>query len=771
MAENLTVRITADTSSAQANIDRLTKGVDKVSAAFTGLKAKILGLGIAAMGRSVLAMADELQDLSDSTGIATGRLLEFKKALTVSGGEAEMMPRAINQFIRSIDEAAQGSIKAQNAFYEVGVSLQDLQTLGENELMIKTLEGIAKVDDAGRRATLMMDKFGKSFKSVDPGALAEKLRATAGEGDAYAKSIKEAADLNDQLATSAGNLKLAFLQTFAPVIRMLADFSNGVADSKQKMETLISIMKTIATVAAVAFAFTAWGAAVRIIGTIGRGVAALIGMFSSMGASIASTFSATGVVMTALRGVGGLIAGIAAGIGTVLGLTDKKPEAGAGRGGQGGPSKEEMDALNKQQEQAQKMRDIDTQARQNAIRGIKEITNEYAKQNVLSLKRIGLEAELIGLSDEEKQARLAQDDLAQKFLDIQDQLIKRRETLTSEEKYLVPIINEQINKAKQLYQEQSIGLTNVLAKQQVAIANEKDRQIAIEQITKQMERQATLADQLRSANEKLKDIQFETSTMKMTPIQKQIAKIEEEARKGALEAGRAFANSFTDDGDGLTMEKSQELADGLELIAQRYRTIADEQLKNLEVSRTFEQGWTEAFNNYMDSATNAANRARDVFSAVTNNMDRMLENFVDTGKLNFGDLARSIIADLLKIELKASAMNLWKILGATGGGGGGGGGGILGTVWNWGKSLLGFADGGMPPVGKASIVGENGPELFVPKTAGNIVPNNQMGGTNYYITNNISAIDAKSVAQLFAENRRALLGTVRLAEKEMPSRR
>ena len=46
MAENLTVRITADTSSAQANIDRLTKGVDKVSAAFTGLKAKILGLGI-----------------------------------------------------------------------------------------------------------------------------------------------------------------------------------------------------------------------------------------------------------------------------------------------------------------------------------------------------------------------------------------------------------------------------------------------------------------------------------------------------------------------------------------------------------------------------------------------------------------------------------------------------------------------------------------------------------------------------------------------------
>ena len=181
------------------------------------------------MGRSALQMADELQDLSNSTGIATGRLLEFKKALTTSGGEAEMMPQAINTFIRSIDEAAQGSIKAQNTFFELGISLRDLQTLGEQELMIKTLEGIAKIDDAGRRATLMMDKFGKSFKTVDPGELAQKLRATAGEGDAYAKTIKDAAALNDQLATATGNLKLAFLQTFAPVIRMMADFKLPVA--------------------------------------------------------------------------------------------------------------------------------------------------------------------------------------------------------------------------------------------------------------------------------------------------------------------------------------------------------------------------------------------------------------------------------------------------------------------------------------------------------------------------------------------------------------
>jgi hypothetical protein len=46
----------------------------------------------------------------------------------------------------------------------------------------------------------------------------------------------------------------------------------------------------------------------------------------------------------------------------------------------------------------------------------------------------------------------------------------------------------------------------------------------------------------------------------------------------------------------------------------------------------------------------------------------------------------------------------------------------------------------------------------------------QAQSSNTYITNNISAVDAKSVAQLFAENRKTLLGSVKMAEKEMPYR-
>lgn len=50
------------------------------------------------------------------------------------------------------------------------------------------------------------------------------------------------------------------------------------------------------------------------------------------------------------------------------------------------------------------------------------------------------------------------------------------------------------------------------------------------------------------------------------------------------------------------------------------------------------------------------------------------------------------------------------------------------------SSFLGFADGGDPPVGRASIVGERGPELFIPRTAGTIIPNEALGGGDGHTT-------------------------------------
>ena len=189
-----------------------------------------------------------------------------------------------------------------------------------------------------------------------------------------------------------------------------------------------------------------------------------------------------------------------------------------------------------------------------------------------------------------------------------------------------------------------------------------------------------------------------------------------------------------------------------------------------ERQRSFAQGWKTAFENFYENATNAAKIAENSLNSVFNNIFSALDRFVETGKFSFKDFARSIILDLIKIELKANAMQMFKMAGL----GGSGGGSFLSTIGNFFGGLFGGANGG-PLDTSPLIVGERGPELFIPRSAGQLIANNKLGRGSEtaqvtYITNNISAIDAKSVAQLFYENRQTLFGTVEQAKKELPFR-
>ena len=114
-----------------------------------------------------------------------------------------------------------------------------------------------------------------------------------------------------------------------------------------------------------------------------------------------------------------------------------------------------------------------------------------------------------------------------------------------------------------------------------------------------------------------------------------------------------------------------------------------------------------------------------------------------TGAKTFGEAMTGV---LNKIRDKIIDAQIDKVFGSFGenfGKGSTGGerkglGGFLG-------GLIGglFADGGRPPVGKASIVGERGPEIFVPKVGGTIIPNEQIGGGGDSIVNNIQvSVDA-----------------------------
>jgi len=119
--------------------------------------------------------------------------------------------------------------------------------------------------------------------------------------------------------------------------------------------------------------------------------------------------------------------------------------------------------------------------------------------------------------------------------------------------------------------------------------------------------------------------------------------------------------------------------------------------------------------------TNAATETLDAFqninTAIQNDIKQGIAGLIK-GTSTLSDLLNNVADKFLDIALNQGLF------------GNAGGKTITGGLFK----MLGFADGGRPPVGRPSIVGEKGPELFVPRSSGNIIPNNKLGGGS---TNNV----------------------------------
>jgi hypothetical protein len=117
-----------------------------------------------------------------------------------------------------------------------------------------------------------------------------------------------------------------------------------------------------------------------------------------------------------------------------------------------------------------------------------------------------------------------------------------------------------------------------------------------------------------------------------------------------------------------------------------------------------------------------------------------LDNLVTKGE-TFHQFLGNIAKDIEEIALKALLLKPLEDFFSGKGGSGGGGGitGFLGSIFSafgGGRASGGSVSGGTP-----YLVGEQGPEMFMPSSSGTIVPNGSLGGDHYTVY-----IDAKGAA-------------------------
>ena len=168
----------------------------------------------------------------------------------------------------------------------------------------------------------------------------------------------------------------------------------------------------------------------------------------------------------------------------------------------------------------------------------------------------------------------------------------------------------------------------------------------------------------------------------------------------------------------------------------------------------------QGFVNEMQKQKNALQQFEEAGKKAFTNFSNMLADSLFTGKLAFKDFTRSVLQDIARIISKQLTMlALQKALG------------FFGVKSIFGISvgkLFGFADGGRPPINRPSIVGEKGPELFVPDQSGTVIPNNQlsMGGKPVTVNFNINTVDARGFNELLVNSRGVLVNIINSAVNE-----
>jgi lambda family phage tail tape measure protein len=585
---------------------------------------KIGATALVAATAAALQYADELADVAKANEVAIGTVLKLSNALANAGGKANDSGKLLASFTKFIDDAAGGSLQAQKTATMLGVSLQDLGKMSEEQLLNKVVKNLGSMEDSVTRNAKAFEVFGRAAKGVDFVALAEDMDKANTVTKEQEEAVQKAADVYDLLQQRTRTYMLLLATEAGPKLVTTIDYFKELNKEGNTFgEIFKAVFETIALAA----------------GHVGFVVKTLIEDFKALGQAAMALFR-----------------GDFAEIGKIYKEATERAER----------DRAKLDLFT---------------------------------LDIFSPKSIDAGAPA---SSPGRQVTKARDPEAEKA---------ERERLRALQKYYHEL--QRLDKI----------LLDVAGKENSAFTDSLKRLENDEHALKIKNGLFELEQQTKDL--RTEDIQLQKDLYLIE--QKRLETINEIHRNNLLEQG---AKDYL-------IEQQNALTEATIKYTQAQYNATLAQRKG-----SYEEGFGKAMQRFLRDLPTELEIGAKTFESVMGNMESAIDRFVKTGKLGFKDLAKSIIQDMIAIQMKAAASNfLSSMFGA-----------MFGMRANPYQpaamtGVPGYADGGSPAVGQLSIVGERGPELFVPRTAGNIIPNHalsSMGGTTMVTNNYINAIDTKS---------------------------
>lgn len=757
--------------------------------ALKGLGAFIVaGLSVGALSqqlRELVNTADSIGDLGAAFGLSAEQLGTLRNVAKVSGIELQDLSTIFAKFAERLASASSGDVQVLEDLKQIGLTADDLKTKNFDQLLRQALAGIDRFEGGANKVALLRDNFGKAGVAMDDFAANVKKLTPEVEalGAKFSSELAEnAGKFNDQLKLlelNSEKLKVSLIGSLLPAVNRIAEeFLNATREGDGFAAALLRVFRaaTVGTTQQISDReiTNLVDEKLRLERSISEiEIATAQGVQRAREAGV-DPARVTALAENRLTLMRGMLAQIDERIQTTLALrqTLEQPVTG----------------------QAPAAARVQAPPRVDVAKGAAE-AKARAEESIKALDReIKGEQELLQQRNEINKTLLDQNQIT--F----EQFFENRETIAGEStRRLEAIYDQQIAILKNLAgtvpkAEQPAVRTRIEEAEDrrgglAASAAFENTRAFFEQLKATQEYERKLVDvratlfELTGDLERAAGIKFDLANMELlrqallkndeaaiSLIERLRAVTVANAQAGALqeEAGRvreALANAEARVRIEQELGVSSELEGMQKVSAARQRALVQLQ----EIAKKFEaiaeKSGDERLKLQVDSfkrsveelgaeADLVAQKFRQIGESGISNLFTDLLDGTKSVKDAFADMGRSILQEVNRLVAKDLASRLFKsVFGAGGGGKGGGGSSPVDFLVDIGKAIFGKrAMGGPVAAGVPYIVGEQGPELFVPRAAGDIVPNSRLGGggalvQNFYISGPVDARTRSQVAR------------------------
>ncbi len=789
---SLVVRIAADTAQMQTGLAQIAREAEsrakQIDRAFgivsTSLKA--IGAG-AAVGLSLesvrskidgaIASAAGLQQLAERTQSSVEALSAFTATAKLSNTDSEQLATGLQKLAKAMNEAQAKGGPTAEAFAAIGISTKELAGQRPDEVFLKIAQRLVQYQDGAEKAAVAQALFGKSGANLLPVLkdLAEtsdlQVKVTAEQArqaDDYERTLKRLDAANAAIAKRVAFEALPVMNAFA---KAMLDQIRGAGGLKEAVDDLANdgSLRNWAEDAAkaVGFVVDAFDGVVR--------VARLAGMAIGAAAAVAVSHS--------LEGTKAILASFKEDADRILmapQFSDRlSAQLAVARAKQPGPEKPRQklapigsfgggaDTAKALFDQQLREQEKAIQSEQQLLQQREQMLQRFYGDDKLSITDYygarraaieeGLRETLAAYDKEEAAARqyIASSKDAKSRIEaqtaLQTVLDKRKQAVATAGFALLGATLDEA-KATEKYRDDVEALNAKLLELQGNLVAAFDIQSRL-QDKQQRQRLTTAGD--NGALATLNQLEaLQRAQVQINQLTQQSSLIEQQA--GVVEGKINLARST---GAITTLQQMAQIDAARQAEVARLQSVADEMdrvarasgdprmVANAEAFR-LKLGELEA------SAHSLAKTFDDVFES---SFSSAFADFI-SGTKSMSQAFRSFEQSVLQSISRIIAQNLAESLfGAKGGG-------IFSGVGQWFAGLFGGgkAVGGSVWPNTAYLVGERGPELFVPRSAGTIVPNGA-GGRAIHVTQQIyvqGSVSNETANQIAAAAARRL----RLAE-------